>query len=144
MSDSPPPIPQDLKARGRGRKLWRAVLADHNLRPDQLELLAESCRLADLLDRLREVVETEGFVLDGRAHPCLVELRNARLEYRRHLGQLGLEDPVPEPEDKRPGDGIIWIDQSRAPGPLAELKAHRHDPRHGRRSRRKAARGELP
>ena len=93
MADRLPAPPSDLPARGRGRKFWRAVLADHELRPDELELLAECCRMMDLADRLRDTAADAPVVVDGRTHPALVELRQVRQELRRHLGQLALPDP---------------------------------------------------
>ena len=93
MADRLPAPPSDLTARGRGRKFWRAVLADHELRADEVELLAECCRMMDLADRLRAAAAEAPVVVDGRTHPALVELRQVRQELRRHLAQLALPDP---------------------------------------------------
>lgn len=144
MTDSPPSPPSDLRPRGRGRRLWRAVTADHDLRVDQLELLVETARLADQLDALRSIIEADGLMVDDGAkmHPAAVELRQLRLEFRRHLAQLSLPDPVSEPEEKpRPGDGIVWMQDRPS---REEIRRARHNPRHGKRSRRKSARNELP
>ena len=93
MADRLPAPPSDLKPRGRGRRFWRTVVDGFDLRPDELELLAEAARLLDLADRLREAAADAPVVVDGRTHPALVELRQVRQELRRHLAQLALPDP---------------------------------------------------
>lgn len=91
MSDGPS-VPRDLAARGRGRKLWRTVLADYELTAVELEVLAELCRALDRLDELRAVatpvvVETKA---GPRLNPAVVELRLLAMEVRRSAGALGL------------------------------------------------------
>jgi hypothetical protein len=83
------PPPGDLGARGAG--FWCAVVEDHELRPDELVLLAETCRQLDLLDALREV---PGPLVtgDGKVHPAVVEARQVRAELRRFMAQLNLPD----------------------------------------------------
>ena len=93
MADRLPAPPSDLTARGRGRKFWRAVLADHELRADEVELLAECCRLLDLTERLREAAADAPLLVNGRTHPLLTELRQVRQQLRLHLAQLALPDP---------------------------------------------------
>ena len=86
--------PSDLVARGRGRRFWRAVVAEHELRVDEHELLAETCRLLDLVDRLRGAAAEDPVVVDGRTHPALIELRQTRQQLRLHLAQLAIPDPA--------------------------------------------------
>lgn len=94
MSGVKAPLPPaDLVARGRGRTFWRAVLAAHELRPDEVELLAEVCRMLDLLDALRVTAMRDGLTMDGRMHPAVVEARQVRQEVRRYLAQLAIPDP---------------------------------------------------
>lgn len=97
--------PADLVPRGRGRRFWRAMTAEYTLRVDEIEVLAESARMLDLLDVLRERVAEDGPVVDGSrgqvvVHPALVELRQVRQELRRTLGQLGIPD---EADEEQPG-----------------------------------------
>jgi hypothetical protein len=92
--DRVPAPPSDLIPRGRGRRFWRAVLTDHDLRADELELLAETCRMLDLTDRLRAAADDAPVVVDGRTSPALVELRQVRQELRRQMAQLALPDEV--------------------------------------------------
>jgi hypothetical protein len=92
---SVPEAPADLGE--RGRTFWGQVLADHDPRPDELELLAEVCRQLDLLDALRDAVGGD-LVVDGRMHPALVEQRQVRMEVRRGLAALALTDPAEDVE----------------------------------------------
>lgn len=98
---SVPSAPSDLAPKGRGRRFWRTVLADHVLRADELELLAEACRQLDLLDALRAV--STPLVVTGpagpRTNPALVESRQVRVELRRTLAQLQLPDADDEPAE---------------------------------------------
>lgn len=138
MTDTSPPTPKDLIHRGPGRKFWRTVLKDYSdLRADQIVLLTEVCRQLDVLEDLRTRVEDEGAMLDQgkgpRAHPALVEARQIRQEMRRTLGQLALP-PLPDEQAPPKLAPIAWLDESKA---IDEIKKHRHDPRIGKRSRRK-------
>ena len=96
MDSAIPAPPSDLEPRGRGRHFWRAVLAENELRPDELEVLAESCRMLDLLDQLR--LSATDIIVDGKMHPAIVEARQVRQELRRALAQLSLQDPEGEEE----------------------------------------------
>lgn len=100
MSNPQTPPPPDLVPRGRGRRFWRNVLADHELRADELELLAEACRQLDLLDALRAV--SEPVVLEGKVNAAIIESRQVRQELRRTLAQLCLPDPEGEEGDISP------------------------------------------
>lgn len=80
--------PADLAPGSRGRHFWRSVVADHELAPVELELLAECCRVIDRLEQLRGPATA-----DPR---LLVEERQQRVVLSRLLGQLAL--PVPDDE----------------------------------------------
>lgn len=78
-----------------GQALHDAVLAALVLdQPHEELILRELCRCADELDLLRAVVDADGVMLESsqgsRAHPALVELRQARLEFARLASALGL------------------------------------------------------
>lgn len=93
-----PPPPADLKPRGRGRRFWRAVVAEFDGTNVELELLEEACRELDELDELRAAVARDGATVAGskgqtRTHPALVELRQGRAELRRLLDALSLPTP---------------------------------------------------
>jgi hypothetical protein len=75
--------------------------AEFDFSAGDLELLAETCRILDLVEQLRvasspPVVEA----LSGpKVNPALIELRQQRIELRRHLGQLNLPDIDDEGEE---------------------------------------------
>lgn len=76
-----------------GRALWRAVLAEYDLSPPELQLLTEACHTADELDRLRRLVEEANPIVDGsrgqpRANPLLAEIRRHRETLARLLAAL--------------------------------------------------------
>ncbi len=91
MPDALTAPPSALASRGRGRRFWRAVLVENELRADEVELLAECCRMLDLLDNLRAAGSP--LVVDGKMHPAIVETRQVRMELRRTLAQLCFPDP---------------------------------------------------
>lgn len=92
--------PTGLKKGGRGRRFWDAASA-YEFRPDEVELLAEACRMLDAADELRAVVKRDGLTSTGSkgqtvAHPLLAELRSTRSELRLVFRQLGLPDAAGE------------------------------------------------
>jgi len=93
-----------------GRALHDAVNAVLVLdAPHEELLLRELCRCADELDLLRAVVDADGVMLESsqgsRAHPALVELRQARLEFARLASALGL----PSGLAAKPGPGVRGV-----------------------------------
>jgi hypothetical protein len=91
----PEKVPSGLAA--RGRKLWHDVTKSHNLRPDQLQILLEYCREADLLDDLS--AERKGAPITSRGsmgqeveHPVLSALRQHRSTFTTMYRALALED----------------------------------------------------
>lgn len=76
-----PKTPHGLAA--SGRRLWRAVVAEYDLRADELLLLDKACRSADDVARLEAALAdapllTEGSAGQTRANPLLAELRGMR------------------------------------------------------------------
>lgn len=98
--------PSDLKPRGRGRALWRAVLTELQLDAHEVALLHEACRVLDVLDELDRVTRLVGVVLkDGRVSPWIIESRQQQLTLARLLATLRLPDDLalPEPRPQRRG-----------------------------------------
>src|SRR3954453_1165781 len=62
-----------------GARLWNRVLADYELSEPELVLLREACRTADAVEELHGYVHEQGTMVDGRANPALVELRQQRI-----------------------------------------------------------------
>ena len=91
-----------------GQALWDAVgellILDA---PHESVMLRELCRCADELDQLRAVVDADGVMLDSsqgpRAHPALVELRQARLAFARLASALGLPQGITDKTSTAPG-----------------------------------------
>jgi phage terminase small subunit len=91
--DKVPAAPRGLQA--RGRRLWREVLADHELRPDELTVLAAACRTADEVTTLEAAlvgaeVMVEGSTGQQRPNPLFRETREHRKALAALLKQLGL------------------------------------------------------
>ncbi|MDQ6875792.1 MAG: terminase [Actinomycetota bacterium] len=83
MSDDPPKGSQ-----AAGRRLWRSVLGAFDLDEHELALLRQAARTADVCEVLQGLVDAEGAMREGRAHPALVELRQQRIVLARLLVAL--------------------------------------------------------
>ena len=81
-----------------GERLWASVADHFDLEEHEQALLREACRTVDQLDALAAVVDADGVVVDGKAHPALVESRQLRLALARLLASLRL----PDDDDVRP------------------------------------------
>lgn len=81
----------------KGRALWRDVTAEYDLRPDELRVLEDACREADLIERLEDTIRNlPGLVTRGStgqtvAHPLIQEIRQHRVALRGLLAHLRLE-----------------------------------------------------
>jgi hypothetical protein len=99
-------------AKTAGRALWRAVLAAYELEEHELALLRQACRVADACDDLQVLVDAEGPVVAGRAHPALVELRQQRIVLARLIVALRVplgEDEAAERSQYRGPRGVYGI-----------------------------------
>jgi hypothetical protein len=120
-----PKAPRGLKT--RGRKLWADVLADHELRPDELAVLAAAARTADELTTLETELATAPVVVAGstgqeRPNPLFRETREHRKTLAALLKQLGLTEtgedgapvvPLHISAARRAAVGVRW-DRVRA------------------------------
>jgi hypothetical protein len=80
-----------------GAALWRRIVAGYELRPDELRLLADACREADLIDSMSELLGTGSLLTAGsmgqqRPNPLLTEIRGHRALLAALLKQLALPD----------------------------------------------------
>jgi hypothetical protein len=106
-STKPPRPPEG--AGTAGRRLWRAILGEHELAEHEVALLRQAVHVADVCEALRAVVDAEGLLTTSRlgevkAHPALVELRAERLL----LGRLVVALRVPlGDEDGGPARGQV-------------------------------------
>jgi hypothetical protein len=87
----------DVKApRGTGpagRAIWSAVSDGFELEAHELQVLAQIATVADRIDALDKAVTRDGVLVDGRAHPALIESRLQRVTMARLLVTLRLPDP---------------------------------------------------
>ena len=105
----PLPVPSDLKPRGRGRRFFRAVTAEFEPDPHEVELLAEAARMLDLVDRLREATADVPLEVDGKTHPLIVELRQVRSDLRLLLSSFAWEDgDTPNSRRARRAAEVRW------------------------------------
>jgi hypothetical protein len=74
------------------------VSRSFELEAHELQVLAQIATVADRIDALDKAVTREGVLVDGRAHPALIESRLQRVTMARLLVTLRL----PDPDDVRP------------------------------------------
>jgi len=99
----PPRPPKGLGP--AGRKLWKSICRDYELRPDELTVLESACREADLIQRLEEALKDAPLVVKGSmgqevASPLVTEIRLHRSTQASLLKQLKIPDL--EEEDEEP------------------------------------------
>lgn len=94
------PLRAPAGAHAAGKRLWRAVLAEYQLEEHELLLLRQAVRVADMCDDLQALVDVEGPLREGRAHPALVELRQQRLMLARLV--VALRVPMGEQDAEAP------------------------------------------
>jgi hypothetical protein len=81
-------------------RFWAEVVRDFDLRPDEVVILSEACRVMDIVEQLDKALRGQPLTVPGsagniREHPLLSEARQQRLALSRLLRQLDL----PEAED---------------------------------------------
>lgn len=87
--------PAKLAAKGRG--LWRQIVDGYDLRPDEVRVLEDACREADLIERLEEQLRGADLMVRGSqgqlvASPLVSELRQHRATLTQMLKALKLPD----------------------------------------------------
>lgn len=80
-----------------GRSLWDAIALNYALRPDELHMLEQACREADIIAHLQESlidapVRTRGSQGQEVADPILTEIRQHRATQATLLKALKLPD----------------------------------------------------
>lgn len=75
-----------------GRRLWKAILGEYVLEEQELTLLRQAVRVADLCDDLQALLDAEGLMVDTpqgiKTHPAAVELRQQRITLARLIVAL--------------------------------------------------------
>lgn len=87
--------------RAAGKRLWASVTDVYLLEEHEQRLLLEASRTVDLLDDLAVAVARDGPLLDGRAHPAVVEARQQRIALARLVAALRL--PAGDEDDRQQG-----------------------------------------
>ena len=109
-----PAVPKGLQA--KGRKLWRDITTKYSLRADELRVLEDACREADLVDRLEGALESAPLTVAGSmgqpvANPLVQEIRQHRNVLAGLLGKLKLPD---DESSGKPGAGDVLATGARA------------------------------
>lgn len=90
--------PQPPRSLGdRGRALWDSIVPAYELRPDELVILADACREADLIERLHDELSVSELVTRGSmgqevASPFVSEIRQHRTVLAGLLAKLKIPD----------------------------------------------------
>lgn len=81
----------------QGRKLWHGIAGKYDLRPDEIRILSDVCREADLIERLEVLLRSSDLMVRGSqgqlvASPLVSELRQHRATLTTMLRALSLPD----------------------------------------------------
>jgi len=109
---SAPRAPRGLKS--AGRNLWKDITGMWDLRPDELRILGDACREADLIERLEKGLEEAPLTAFGSQgqeviHPLFSEVRQHRSTLAALLRQLKLTEAD---EDVDAGSGPMSRQES--------------------------------
>lgn len=92
MSPKTPP-----KLGVHGKALWSSIIPAFELRPDEMRILIDACREADLIGRLHDELETSPLTVRGSqgqevASPLVSEIRQHRAVLAGLLSKLKIPD----------------------------------------------------
>ncbi len=79
------------------RKLWKGIHAEYELEPEAAELLRVALENLDLADQARDLLRTEGLVVNGKKHPASDAVKLHDGMFLRAIRQLGLDIVAPGP-----------------------------------------------
>ena len=97
-----PRPPAGLSA--RSRRLWRDLLDANDFQRHELEVLARALEMADRADEMSKIIDRDGLLVEGKAHPLIAARRDALLASARFWRQLKFTDPAkPSRRPRRPG-----------------------------------------
>lgn len=93
----------------RGKKIWREVTKDYELRSDELDTLEDICREVDLIDKLESDLVGAPLMVKGSqgqdvANPLISEIRQHRATKKSLWAALKLPDE---------GGNVVSINQQR-------------------------------
>lgn len=87
----------------KARKLWASINAEYDLEDEAAELLRVALENLDLADKARELLRTEGLVVNNKKHPASDSVKLHDGMFMRALRQLGLDVVQPGPIGRPPG-----------------------------------------
>lgn len=104
-----------------GRDLWQGITDPEEgwaLRPDEIRLLTDACREADIVERLETALADAELIVRGSMgqpapSPLLTEIRQHRATLAGLLGKLRLVEPD-EDEDEVPTGTLIPLTRAEA------------------------------
>lgn len=100
-------IPRLPKSLGeRGRELWDSIIPTYELKPDEVQILIDACREADLIERLHEALANGELISQGYngqdvPAPTLSEIRQHRALLNALLKSLKLPESAVTAAQKR-------------------------------------------
>ncbi|HVV11589.1 hypothetical protein [Amycolatopsis sp.] len=108
MTETKPKAPRGLKT--AGRNLWKGISEEWDLRPDELRILEDAAREADIIERLQKGLETAPLTAYGSQgqeviHPLFAEIRQHRATLAALMRQLKLTEP--DEESGAAGGGTV-------------------------------------
>lgn len=95
------PVPAGM--REKGTRLWQEVTSGYKLRSDELDVLEDVCREADLIDKIERELESADLMVVGSqgqfvVNPLIAEARQHRATKMSLWKRLALPDPVAQAE----------------------------------------------
>ena len=98
----------------RLQNLYREYVGEYDFALHELDLFGEALRAQDLVDRIATIVDVEGVRVDGKPHPMLPALRDARQTALRAWRVCGFK--AEGEEKRRPGRpaGDQWSAKRKA------------------------------
>ena len=87
-----------------GKALWRSIAGSYDLRPDELRILEDVCKQADMIAKVEEELAAQDLTVKGSmGQPTpnghIAELRQMRAGLARSLGSLKLPDEGGKKDD---------------------------------------------
>jgi len=120
--DPPPKAPRARSLSSRSRQLRAALLAAHVWDVHEVELLNRALAETDLADECARIIEREGLVIKGRAHPLLATRRDSLQTASRYWRQLRFTDDAAPRRAGRP-KGPDWSSARAAAAQVRRLDA---------------------
>lgn len=111
-----PKAPRGLKA--AGKRLWNDITGEWDLRPDELRVLADAARQADLIERIENELPHVPLIVQGSQgqeviQPLISEIRQQRATLASLLRQLKLAETGEEETTAAPSGPMTRSEAAR-------------------------------